>query len=101
MVVLNDPVLSISCKYLPYAYLCFIISRPLKQLLNSDVFLVNFEHNVYVTGGKTCGVRNETWRTLFSCYLRFEIRPFAVLPTNWSISVKCYDIMSKPMAIPI
>ena len=93
MVVLNDPVSSISCKYLPYAYLCFIISRPLKQLLNSDAFLVNFEHNVYV--------RNETWRTLFSCYLRFEIRPFAVLPTNWSISVKCYDVMSKPMAIPI
>ena len=22
------------------------------------------------------------WRSLFSCYLRFEIRPFALLPTN-------------------
>ena len=27
------------------------------------------------------------WRALPSCYLRFEIRPFALLPTNYSRSL--------------
>ena len=27
-------------------------------------------------------VCRKIWRALFSCYLRFEIRPFALLPTN-------------------
>ena len=38
------------------------------------------------------GVRNvrfwKIWRALLSCYLRFEIRPFALLPTNYrSLSI--------------
>ena len=42
---------------------------------------------------RTCtyqGVKNvrfsENWRALYSCYLRFEIRSFAIVPTNYSIS---------------
>ena len=27
-------------------------------------------------------VFRKIWRAWFSCYLRFEIRPFALLPTN-------------------
>ena len=26
---------------------------------------------------------SEIWRALYSCYLRFDIRPFAILPTKW------------------
>ena len=35
-----------------------------------------------VLEGKKCSFFWEIWRTLFSCYLRFEIRLFALMPTN-------------------
>ena len=28
-------------------------------------------------------VFRKIWRALFSCYSRFKIRPFALLPANW------------------
>ena len=30
-------------------------------------------------------VFRKIWRALFSCYLRLEIRPFALLPTTFSL----------------
>ena len=33
-------------------------------------------------------VFRKTWRALLSCYLRFEIRPFALLPTNFSYPIR-------------
>ena len=29
------------------------------------------------------------WPALFSCYLRFDIRLFALLPTNYRLSLTC------------
>ena len=37
---------------------------------------------VCVSGGKKTFVFRKIWRALYSCYLRFEIRPFAIVPTN-------------------
>ena len=34
-------------------------------------------------GVKKCSFFRKTWRALFSCYPRFEIRLFASLPTNY------------------
>ena len=34
------------------------------------------------------------WRTLFSCYLRFEIRPFALTPANFCLN-SCEFLMLK------
>ena len=33
-----------------------------------------------VSGGKKHSFFRKIWRALYSCYLRFEIRPFAILP---------------------
>ena len=46
------------------------------------------EKRTFLTPWYVCGVRNfvfrEIWRILFSCYLHFEIHPFALLPSNFS-----------------
>ena len=36
-------------------------------------------------GGKKCSFFRKIWRALFPCCLHLEIRPFALLPTNWSL----------------
>ena len=38
---------------------------------------------VCVSGGKKCLCFRKIWCALFSCYVRFEIRFFALLPANW------------------
>ena len=38
------------------------------------------ETYVCISGSKKCSFFRKIWRALFSCYLSFEIRPFALLP---------------------
>ena len=51
---------------------------------------------------KAKGVRNvhfpKFWRALFSCYLFFEIRTFASLPTNLAV-MKLYSTEKLPQSI--
>ena len=44
-------------------------------------------------GVRDCFFFSEIWRALFSCKIRFDIRPFAVLPTNSPtiFFAKCLD----------
>ena len=35
-------------------------------------------------GGNYNTKHAKIWRALYSCYLRFEIRPFAIVSTTWS-----------------
>ena len=44
-------------------------------------------------------VFRKIWRALFSCNTRFEIRPFAILPTIWFNvnSIHVNSIHFKPM----
>ena len=51
------------------------------------------------------GVRNvcfSEWRALFSCNTRFEIRPFALLPTSCVIMTKKWHLRSfLPYLVPL
>ena len=40
-------------------------------------------------------VFQKIWRALFSCYLRFEIRPFALLPTTGGLQEVNLQLASK------
>ena len=42
----------------------------------------------YVSVGKKMFAFRKIWRALYSCYLRFEIRPFVILPTKLTLSEK-------------
>ena len=42
---------------------------------------------VYVSGGKKYSFFWKIWLALFSCYLHFEIHPFALLPSNLPLKV--------------
>ena len=44
---------------------------------------------VCVSGRKKCSFFRKTWRALFPCYLRFEIRLFALLQTIFSPKTSC------------
>ena len=57
-----------------------------KHLLNSDT-----QTNVCLLVGPKCSYFWKIWLALFSFYLRFEIRPFAFLPTILSVNLKNFQ----------
>ena len=48
---------------------------------NEHFLLPNTHTYVCLSGAKKISFFQKIWRALFSCYLHFEIRLFAVLPT--------------------
>ena len=42
-----------------------------------------------VSWGKKTFAFRKIWRSLYSCYLRFQIRPFVILPTK---RLECKDM---------
>ena len=51
---------------------------------NEHFFSTDTHMRLCVSGGKKCSLFRKIWRGLFSCYLRFEIRLFDLLMTNYS-----------------
>ena len=50
-----------------------------------DISYPDTHTDVCVSRGKKRSFLRNIWQVLFSCYLRFEIRLFALLPANWSM----------------
>ena len=52
-------------------------------LKNEHLFPPDTHTYVCISGGKKCSFFRKIWRALISWNTRFEIRPFALLPTNF------------------
>ena len=63
------------------------------------LFLTPWDTCVYVSWGKKCFFFGKFGVFFFSCYLCFEIRPFALSQTYWTINNRVQAIIGTPLII--
>ena len=80
---MNPSTLIVDAKFLPYRLFRIVLYNNCKKKFN---YILQVVRRTCVYQVVKMFVFRKTWRASLSCYLRFEIRPFALLPTNsWRI----------------